>query len=155
MAAYLEAARRDPRRAGCGYIAGDPATGALGAFLWFASPGELIAFLQGPEVELLAFEPDDERRIAASLRRVTRGVRSIARLDREALTAAFEGWTEIVWLGTFADLVGRGGSFVTDVRLRFRCAHGLGEHAGPIADDELDAFVHFLRAPDVDEPDAE
>lgn len=144
--AYAEAARRDPRDAGCGYLAGDPATRAVGSFVWFPTPGEMFAFLAGPEVDLLRFGGDDARRMGASVQRTLRGVASLARVDRDLLSACFEGWSEIVWLGSFAELRERGGAFPTDTRAAFRRASATGEHAGPIADDELDAFVAWLRA---------
>jgi hypothetical protein len=146
LRAYAEAAGRDPRQAGCGYLAGDPATQAVGALVWFPTTAEMFAFLAGPEVDLLRFGGDDTRRMAASVGRVVRGVASLARVDRDLLSACFEGWSEIVWLGSFADLCGRGGAFATDARAAFRRSSGTGEHAGPIADDELDAFVTYLRA---------
>jgi alkanesulfonate monooxygenase SsuD/methylene tetrahydromethanopterin reductase-like flavin-dependent oxidoreductase (luciferase family) len=91
LRAYEEAAARDPRVAGCGYLAADPATRAVGSFLWFASPGEIFDFLAGPEVDLLQFDDGDTRRMAASVRRVLRGVESVARADRDLLLACFEG----------------------------------------------------------------
>ena len=51
-----------------------------------------------------------------------------------------------MWLGSFAELCERGGTFPTDLRAAFRRASGTGEHAGPIADDEVGAFVEFLRS---------
>lgn len=146
LQAHDEAARRDPREAGFGYLAGDPATRALAAFVWFRSPAETFAFLAGAEVDLLRFEGDDARRIASSVQRVLRGVETIARVDREMLSACFEGWSEIVWLGTFADLCERGGAFPTDTRAAFRRERGTGEHAGPIAADEMEAFIAYLRS---------
>lgn len=146
LRAYAEAARRDPRTAGCGYLAGDPATRAVGAFVWFATPAEMFAFLAGPEVDLLRFDGDDGRRMTVSVQRVLRGVGALARVDRDQLSACFEGWSEIVWLGSFGELCERGGTFATDTRAAFRRATGTGEHAGPIAADELDAFVAYLQA---------
>lgn len=142
--AFDAAARRDPRTAGCGYVAADPTTGALAPLLWFAEPSEMFTFLASTEVDLLRFEHADARRIAAAVAGVLRGVKSLARVDRARLSAAFEGWSEIVWLGSFAELCSKGGRFVTEVRIDFRRVHDLGEHAGPIADDELAAFVTYL-----------
>ena len=146
LRAHGEAASRDPREAGCGYLAGDPATRAVGSFVWFRSPAEMFAFLAGPEIDLLRFDGDDVLRMKASVQRVLRGVTTLARVDGEMLSACFEGWSEIVWLGSFAELRERGGTFPTDLRAAFRRASGTGEHAGPIADDEVDAFVEFLRS---------
>lgn len=145
LRAHDEAARRDPREAGCGYLAGDPATRAVGSFVWFRTPADMFAFLAGPEIDLLRFEDEDVRRMVASVRRVLRGVTTLARVDCAMLSACFEGWSEIVWLGTFAELRERGGTFRTDLRAAFRRASGSGDHAGPVDDDELDAFVAFLR----------
>lgn len=146
LRAYAEAAARDPRDAGCGYLAGDPATQAVGSFVWFRTPAEMFAFLAGPEVDLLCFGGEEARRMAASVQRTLRGVASLARVDRDPLSACFEGWSEIVWLGSFAELCERGGRFPTDTRAVFRRESGTGDHAGPIAYDELDAFVTWLRA---------
>jgi hypothetical protein len=146
MEAHQEAARRDPRQFPFGYLAGDPATGALGPLVWFKSPGELYDFLLGPEIYLLLFDEPDTLRIRASLRRAIGSTRDITRLDRDMLSAAFEGWSEIVWIGTFGDLCSRGGDMPTRIRRAFRSEHELGDHAGPIADDELDAFVAWLAA---------
>ena len=143
---YAAAAARDPREARFGYLAADPATGAVGALVWFPSLVELFAFLAGPEIDVLAFDEADARRMAVSVQRMTRGVGSLARVDREGLSACFEGWSEIVWLGSFAELCERGGPFATEMRAMFRRDGGTGDHAGPIADDELDAFVEWLRA---------
>jgi hypothetical protein len=140
-----EAAARDPRRCGFGYLAGDPTTGAQSLFLWFRTRRELVDFLCTSEIALLQFEPGDADRMAASLRRIVGTAGDLARLDRSALSACFEGWCEILWIGTFADLCSRGGSVQTAVRAAFRTELGLGEHAGPIADDEVDAFVGYLR----------
>jgi hypothetical protein len=142
--AYHDAASRDPRRFGFGYLAADPDSGAVAAFVWFATPRELLDFLTTTEVELLQFDDDDSVRIRAALTRVIGGTRDLKRLDRHALSAAVEGWSDILWLGTFADLVGQGGAFQTGIRADFRSAHGLAEHGGPIADDELEAFVGYL-----------
>lgn len=144
--AYVKAAARDPRVAGCGYLAADPATRAVGSFVWFATPGEMFDFLAGPEVDLLQFDDADSWRMAVSVRRVLRGVESVARVNRDLLSACFEGWTEIVWLGSFAELRERGGSFPTGLRASFRGENGSGNHAAPIADDEIDEFVAWLRA---------
>ena len=119
LRAYEEAATRDPRVAGCGYLAGDPATRAVGSFVWFPTPAEMFDFLAGPEVDLLQFDDDDARRMATSVRRVLRGVESVARVDRDLLSACFEGWSGIVWLGSFVDLRERGGSFPTALRASF------------------------------------
>lgn len=146
LRAYEEAAARDPRVAGCGYLAGDPATRAVGSFVWFATPAEMFDFLAGPEIDLLQFDDGDARRMALSVRRVLRGVESVARVDRDLLSACFEGWSEILWLGFFVDLRERGGSFPTGLRASFRRENGSGDHAAPIADDELGAFVAWLRA---------
>jgi len=145
VAAYERAARRDPRIASFGYLAADPATGAVAPFLWFATFGEMLEFLQTAEVALLRFDEADRRRVTASLARAVAGRRSVGRLDRERLTAAFEGWSEVLWLGTFAELCATGGTLPTGVRAAFRRAHDLGEHAGPIGDGEIAAFVAFLR----------
>ena len=145
LRAHGEAASRDPREAGCGYLAGDPATRAVGSFVWFRSPAEMFAFLAGPEIDLLRFDGDDVLRMKASVQRVLRGVTTLARVDGEMLSACFEGWSEIVWLGSFAELRDRGGAFPTDLRAAFRRASGTGGHAGPIADDEVDEFIIFLR----------
>jgi hypothetical protein len=142
--AYREAARRDPRRFPFGYLPRDPETRAVGAFVWFASPAEMTAFLVGPEVDLLQLEPDEAERIVVWLERALGTTRNVARLDRSAICAGFAGWVEIAWIGTFADLCERGGDFQTAVRADFRSARALGEHGGPVADDELDAFVAWL-----------
>lgn len=155
VAAYVEATRRDPRQAGFGYLAGDPATGATGMFVWFATPDELLGFLQSVEIELLRFDEADARRVAGWLARAIGGTRNLKLLDREALSSAFEGWCEILWIGTFSELCEKGGPLITDVRLAFRRERDLGEHAGPIGDDETDAFVAFLRSLTEEEPEPE
>jgi len=146
VAAYEQAARRDPRTASFGYLAADPATGAVAPFLWFATLGEMLEFLQTAEVALLRFDDADRRRVTASLARAVAGRRSIGQLDRERLTAAFEGWSEVLWLGTFSELCEKGGTLPTGVRAAFRRANGLGEHAGPLGESDLAAFVAFLHA---------
>jgi hypothetical protein len=145
VAEYRAAAERDPRRFACGYLAGDPATGARGAFLWFATPDELFGFLRTVEVDLLQFGADEAARIVANVRRATGRSSNLARVDRDALSAAFEGWCEILWIGTFADLSARGGTFATDVRAHFRADNELDQHAGPISDAEMNPFVAHLR----------
>ena len=143
-AVYREVAGRDPRRFGYGYLAGDPATGAPGPLLWFATPDELFAFLRSTEVDLLQFDDLDAQRLEASLGRAIGATRDLARVDRDALSAAFEGWNEILWIGMFADLCAKGGALNTGLRAAFRREHRLGEHAGPIGEDEMDAFVAYL-----------
>lgn len=150
-ALYREAAERDPRRFAFGYLAGDPATGARATFVWFAAPGEMLEFLCTSEIALLQFDERDVTRMTASLRRAIGNTRDVSRLDRALLTAAFEGWCEIVWIGSFGDLCGKGGSFEKDFRAGFRARRRLGAHAGPITDDELDGFVTFVTTPDDDE----
>jgi hypothetical protein len=144
-ARYREAAARDPRDFVYGYVAGDPATGAAGPFLWFATPEALLTFLRTVEVSLLGFDEDDAQRIAAALARVVASTRDLARIDRAALSAAFAGWSQILWIGTFPDLCSKGGAWSTGLRAAFRVEHGLGEHPGPIGDDEQMAFVGYLR----------
>ncbi|MEW6270443.1 MAG: hypothetical protein AB1689_14225 [Thermodesulfobacteriota bacterium] len=152
--AYREAARRDPRRCPFGYLAGDPGSGARGCFVWFASLAELFDFLCETEVGLLQFDEAETRRIADALGRVLARTRDVQRLSRDELSNAFEGWCEILWLGTFADLCSRGGDVQTSVRIAFRRELALGDHAGPIAEEELDAFVAFLGAVSGDEAEA-
>ena len=143
--AHRAASLRDPRRFPFGYLAGDPGTGALAPTVWFETADELIGFLLDTEVALLQFEEREAQRIAASLDRVIGTTRDPRRLDCSELSAAFEGWCEILWIGTFADLCTRGGRIQKSLRLAFRKDVRLGEHAGPIADDEIDDFVEWLR----------
>ena len=142
--AYRAAASRDPRRHGFGYLAAEPASGAVGSFVWFATPSELFEFLATIEVALLQFDERDATRLTVSIRRAIGTCRDVTRLDRGAVSAAFEGWCEIQWLGTFAELCGKGGPFATQLRADFRRDCGLGAHAGPIDDDELESFVAYL-----------
>lgn len=138
------AAARDPRRHGFGYLAKEPSTGALASYVWFSTPGELLEFLASVEVALLAFDERDATRLTMSVRRVARTTHDLARIDRNALSAAFEGWCEIAWLGTFAELRDRGGPFATQLRADFRADCGIGGHGLPVADDEIDRFVDYL-----------
>lgn len=143
--AHRAASLRDPRRHPFGYLAADPDTGALAPTVWFATMEELIAFLVETEIALLQFEADDAARIAATLQREIGPTRDPRRLDTSRLSAAFEGWCEILWIGSFADLCTRGDAMPKRLRLAFRDDVRLGEHAGPIADDELDDFVEWLQ----------
>jgi hypothetical protein len=143
--AHRTASLRDPRHHPFGYLAGDPATGALAPTVWFATIDELIAFLVETEIALLQFEADEAARIAATLQREIGTTRDPRRLEPARLSAAFEGWCEILWVGTFADLCTRGGDVPKHLRLAFRDDVRLGKHAGPIADEELDDFVEWLR----------
>lgn len=142
---HRAASLRDPRRFPYGYLAGDPGTGALAPTVWFATMDELIGFLLDTEVGLLQFEATESARIIASLDRAIGTTRDPRRLDCGQLTAAFEGWCEILWVGTFADLCTRGGATQKSLRLAFRNDVRLGEHAGPISDEEIDDFVEWLR----------
>jgi len=142
--AHREAAERDPRRNGYGYLAREPSSGALASYVWFATPSQLLEFLATVEVALLAFDERDATRLSVSLRRVFRTTHDLARIDRNALSVAFEGWCEIAWLGTFAELRDRGGPFATQLRADFRADCGIGGHGLPVADDEIDRFVDYL-----------
>lgn len=143
--AHRTASLRDPRKFPFGYLAGDPGTGALAPTVWFATADELISFLLDTEVALLQFDERDASRIVTSLERAIGPTRELRRLDCGHLSDAFEGWCEILWVGTFADLCTRGGSMQKSLRLAFRKDVRLGEHAGPIGDEELDDFVEWLR----------
>ncbi|MBY0274103.1 hypothetical protein K2Z84_02085 [Candidatus Binatia bacterium] len=143
--AHRAAALRDPRRHPIGYLAGDPGTGALAPTVWFATVEDLIAFLLDTEIALLRFDECDTTRIAGALRHEIGATRDPRRLDPGRLSAAFEGWCQILWVGTFADLCTRGGDVPKHLRLAFRSDTRLGEHAGPIADDEMDDFVEWLQ----------
>lgn len=143
---YANAARRDPRRYPFGYVAADLATGARGPFLWFSSPRELFDFLCTVEVTLLQFDAEESARISASLRRTLDGLQTVERVDTGELTAAFEGWNEILWIGTLYEFCERGGELGREARVTFRTESGRGAHALPIADDELDGFVELLTA---------
>lgn len=143
--AHRAAALRDPRRYPIGYLAGDPGTGALAPIVWFATMEDLISFLCDTEIALLQFDDGDRARIASTLEREIGVTRDPRRLDPSRLSAAFEGWCEILWIGTFADLCTRGGDVQKHLRLAFRNDVRLGEHAGPIADDEIDDFVEWLQ----------
>lgn len=142
---HRSASLRDPRSYPFGYLAGDPGTGALAPMVWFATADELIAFLREIEVALLQFDARDAERIVVSIDRVIGTTRDPRRFDCAQLSAAFEGWCEILWAGTFADLCMRGGSMQKTLRLAFRKDVRLGEHAGPIGDEEIDDFVEWLR----------
>ena len=142
--AYREAAARDPRHHGFGYLAADPTSGALGSFVWFATPADLFEFLAATEVALLQFDERDATRLTVSVRRALGTTRDVTRVDRAALAAAFEGWCEIAWIGTFAELCDKGGPFAVQLRADFRIDCGLGTHPGPIDGDELDRFVAYL-----------
>jgi len=146
LRAYEEAIARGPRVAACGYLAGDPATGAVGSFVWFPTREGMFECLAGPEVDLLQLDDDDASRMAVSVRRVLRDVGPVARVDLGRLSACYEGWSEILWLGGFVELRERGGSFSTGLRASFRRRNGGRDHAAPIAGDELDDFVRWLRA---------
>jgi hypothetical protein len=143
--AHRAASLRDPRSYPFGYLAGDPDSGALAPMVWFATADELIGFLRETEVALLQFEPQEAERILVSIDRVIGATRDPRRFDCGQLSAAFEGWCEILWAGTFADLCTRGGSMQKSLRLAFRRDVRLGEHAGPIADEEIGDFVDWLR----------
>jgi hypothetical protein len=145
-ARYGEATARDPRRCAFGYLAGDPGSGAIGSFVWFGTAPEMLEFLSTVEVRLLQFDDRESADIIASLERAIGTTLDVRRLDRHAISAAFDGWCEILWIGTFGDLCERGGAFQTSLRLGFRTADDLGEHGGPIADDELERFVAYLAA---------
>lgn len=143
--AHRAAAQRDPRRYPVGYLAGDPGTGALAPTVWFTTMEELAAFLVDTEIALLQFDDGDAARIASALRHEIGATRDPRRLDPVRLSAAFEGWCQILWVGTFADLCTRGGDVQKHLRLAFRNDVRLGEHAGPIADEEMDDFVEWLQ----------
>lgn len=143
--AHRAAALRDPRRYPVGYLAGDPGTGALAPMVWFATMDDLIDFLLDTEIALLQFDERDTARIASALGHEIGATRDPRRLDPGRLSAAFEGWCQILWLGTFADLCTRGGDVPKHLRLAFRNDTRLGEHAGPIGDDEMDDFVEWLQ----------
>ncbi len=145
VAAYRAAVSRDPRHFPWGCLAGDSSAAALGPFLWFATPADLLAGLACIEVDLLCFDEDEAERIRRAVEQVCAATRDPGRIDLRALCMAFEGWTEIVWLGRFADLCERGGELATGLRRAFREACKLGEHAGPIAEEECDAFVAYLQ----------
>lgn len=152
VAAYRAAVSRDPRRFPWGYVAGDSSAGVLGSFLWFATPADLVAGLTRIEVDLLCFDERDAARIRRAVEQTCAATRDPGRIDLRALCTAFEGWTEIVWLGRFVELCERGGELTTGLRRAFRETCDLGEHAGPIAEDERDAFVAYLRSLSCDEP---
>jgi hypothetical protein len=141
---YVNASRRDPRQHHFGYVAADPSTGARGPFLWFASPQEMFDFLCTVEVALLQFDEATSTRMSTSLRRALAAVRGLARVDVAELTAAFEGWNEILWMGTIHDLCERGSPLAREARVAFRQESGRAAHALPIAGEEMDGFVRWV-----------
>lgn len=141
---YVAAAARDPRRHPFGYLAIDPYTGSRGAFLWFDTMRDLGDALCTVEVGLLRLAADEEARIGRSVRRILGATSNPARIDLDALAAAFEGWSAIAWVGAFGDLCTRGGELPTSLRAAYRQHARHAAHPGPIADDELEAFVRFL-----------
>lgn len=144
--AYLAATKRDPRQAPFGYLAGDPSRGARGPFRWFRSPVELFEGIYEVEVDVLNLDERDAARIKTSILRAIGAGRHLLRVDCQALSAAFEGWSEILWVGTFNDLCAKGGEIPTSLRAACRAATATGTHGGPIDDGELPEFVRFLES---------
>jgi len=139
--AYVAAARRDPRDAPFGYLAIDPTTGARGAFLWFASPTALVSALATIEVGLLGLDAG----VAASVEHAARrGSPARGRFDQVAITAAFQGWSEIAWIGSFYELCSQGGEFAVSLRAAFRERLVGRGHAGPVCDTEMEDFICYL-----------
>lgn len=143
-ARYAEVAGRDPREFPLGYLAADGATGAIAPFLWFRDQGELLRFVATTELGLLRLTPPVHVDVTRALAKL---VRRQHRLDRlaAALTAAFDGWTEILWVGSFADLCGAADDVPAATRAELRRQRDGTELEAALTPEELPDMVGLLR----------
>jgi len=143
-ARYGEAARRDPRAFPVGYLAADGTTGAIAPFLWFPDQGELLRFVATTELGLLRLTPPAHVDVTRALASILRRPRALDRLA-SALSAAFDGWTEVLWAGTFADLCSAPDGVPAALRAELRWTRDGTEVDAALAPHEVPELVALLR----------
>lgn len=141
---YGEAARRDPRRFPVGYLAADGATGAVGPFLWFRDLGDLMRFVATIELGLLRLSPVPHARVTDALAAMVRRERDVTGLPL-ALSTAFRGWTEFLWVGRFIDLCHADGTIPTALRAELRSTPAGAGPDVPLDDGEVPDLLELLR----------
>lgn len=146
------AMRRDPRESPWGVLlGGEFLHEGTEVFMWFASAHDLVGHLLDVEPRLLASlaAGDDieayRDRIRIPLEQVlTHGLSEEA---RAAFNAASEGFMVVQWWGRFQELALGESEVSRDLLSWFRAAAGAGaQPVAPLADEELDGFVAFLRS---------
>ncbi len=143
-ARYVAASRRDPREFPVGYLAADGATGAIAPFLWFRDQGELLRFVATTELGLLRLTPAAHVDVTRALAALVRRERPLDRLAL-ALSTAFDGWTEILWVGSFADLCAAQDDVPAAARAELRWQRDGTEVDAALAPHEVTELVRLLR----------
>ena len=144
---------RDPREFPVGLFHRDPVpppNQGPGAFMWFADDAEAADFMV-EVVPRLLLDPDswpDFDELVATTRDVVQGVPAGSVTSMDALRELAPHWgarAHFVWWGTFDELPTGSSDFGRLVRLQYLEYHDDPEHDREVPDDELDAFVRFLR----------
>lgn len=144
---------RDPREFPVGLFHRDPVpppSVGPGAFMWFADDAEAADFMV-EVVPRLLLDPDswpDFDDLVASTREVVQAVPggSVAPLDAlRQLGPVWASRAHFVWWGTFAEFPTGSTDFGRLVLLQYLEYIDAPDDERDLVDDELDAFVRFLR----------
>jgi len=135
---------RDPRDCSWGLFAwadGPPACGGgVGAFQWFASQEELMAFISAWSTPcFMTYDDEAEWRDQCErLRSITAGWNQDSAATLAGLNAELKGLLQIDWIGRFADLTSSQDSFCLRVQEAFA-------EVDPAGADDGEAWVDFLE----------
>ncbi|MBU6362671.1 MAG: hypothetical protein KGQ95_00460 [Acidobacteria bacterium] len=144
---------RDPREFPVGLFHRDPVPPpnvGPGAFMWFADDAEAADFMV-EVVPRLLLDPDswpDFDELVASTREVVQGVPAGSIGPMDALRELGPYWASrahFVWWGTFDEFPGGATDFGRLVRLQYLEHIDAPDGERDLADDEIDAFIHFMR----------
>ncbi len=154
----LVAARdADPRQSPWGVLVQDPWEDGDQQFFWYPSRAELeYALLDAHafvDPDAFAEDQDDWHEARFDLDHALRDLQELRPEEAEALDDLINDFFCIVWIGHLEDLVQGEDPIALDLRDELRGGAEHHDHAAPLVDAELDAFVALLRAFGTDDDD--
>ncbi len=141
--------KRNPGEYNWGYYPVDRAdqTGARG-FQWFESPGELLDFIIGKESIASnltgdGIDEDGKRRLTSQLKQAIGSETALTPQLLKKINST-ETWIEILWWGTFADLIAGKDEFSANVGKRFQERAASDRTQVSIPPEYLPQFLSFI-----------
>lgn len=143
---YDTAMSADPAADRWGFFSIDPWDGGAGVFLWFASAEDLLGTVREGEVAL--YLADDDAAADALRGRIDAALDALrGGSDPEAVLAGLDDVcaADVLWAGTLDGLMTGDHEWARGLRASFRGDGMEDGDAGPVAEDEHEAFIAFVR----------